>query len=409
MSDTAGEPVETRDLSRLRVPTVGAVVTTNDPLEPVGLLDADGAVDEPTRRFVRHLIACDYSTRTCRSYAMSLLRWRRFLLAVAVGWDRAERREVRDFVLWMRAADNPQRHRSTGSPQPGSVNRVTGKRCLAEGFAPATINHALSAISMFYEYHLLTGDGPLVNPVPAQRGRDGARPLAHRSPIEPVPRLPRAAYRQRMPTRPPRALTDTVFSEFFAALPSNRDRALVALGVGSGPRASELLALRLEDLDIGRGLVALTGKGHRDLEWVPASPDAMLWLATYLAETEPTRPAGDTRLWWTLRRPTRPLTYPALRGVLARANAVLGANITFHDLRHTYAMRLMADPNLLITDVQRLMRHRSLASTQIYARAQIDELVAKMREHYTRPEPAVARPAAGYDPTAMAVLFPDLT
>ncbi len=71
-------------------------------------------------------------------------------------------------------------------------------------------------------------------------------------------------------------------------------------------------------------------------------------------------------------------------------------------------MRLMADPNLLITDVQRLMRHRSLASTQVYARARIDELVAKMREHYTRPEPAPARPAPDYDPAALAVLFPDL-
>jgi integrase/recombinase XerD len=71
--------------------------------------------------------------------------------------------------------------------------------------------------------------------------------------------------------------------------------------------------MRLEDLDIGGQLIALRGKGHRELEWVPASPDAMLWLALYLAETEQSRPATDTRLWWTLRRPARPLTYSALR------------------------------------------------------------------------------------------------
>ncbi|WP_445189327.1 tyrosine-type recombinase/integrase [Pseudonocardia sp. Cha107L01] len=192
-----------------------------------------------------------------------------------------------------------------------------------------------------------------------------------------------------------------MFDEFFAALPSNRDRAIIALGVGSGPRASELVDMRVGDLDIAGQLIALRGKGHGEREWVPASPDALLWLALYLAETEQLRPTGDTRLWWTLRRPTRILTYSALRQVLNRANAQLGSNVTYHDMRHTYAMRLMSDPNLLITDVLRLMRHRSLASTQIYARARIDDLVAKMREHYARPEPAPARPDPAYDPDAL--------
>jgi integrase len=158
--------------------------------------------------------------------------------------------------------------------------------------------------------------------------------LAHRSPIEPVERLARAAYRQRMPMRSPRALTDEVFTDVFAALPSNRDRAIVALGVSAGPRASELLDMRLGDLDIGGQLIALRGKGHHEREWVPASPDAFLWLALYLAETETTRPADDDRLWWTIRRPVKPLTYSALRQILNRVNDALGSNVTFHDLRH---------------------------------------------------------------------------
>lgn len=54
-----------------------------------------------------------------------------------------------------------------------------------------------------------------------------------------------------------------------------------------------------------------------------------------IASGEALRPAADTRLWWTLRRPVRPLAYSALRQVLNRANATLGSNITFHDLRHT--------------------------------------------------------------------------
>lgn len=227
------------------------------PREPFQPHDVDGEVDWPVGEFVRHLVACDYSAASCRSYLLSLLRWLRFLSAVSVAWDRAARRDVRDFVLWMRGADNPQRQRR-GGVLAGSVNGVTGKPELSEGYAPATINHALSAVRMFYDYHQLSGEGPVVNPVPVQQGRDGGRALAHRSPIEPVERLRRAAYRQRVQ--------------------------------------------------------------------VPTSPDALLWLALYLAETEQLRPTGDTRLWWTLRRPTRVLTYSALRQVLNRANAQLGSN-----------------------------------------------------------------------------------
>jgi len=46
---------------------LGSVVVTDDSLEPVRLVDVDGVVDEPVRRFVRHLVACDYSAETCRS------------------------------------------------------------------------------------------------------------------------------------------------------------------------------------------------------------------------------------------------------------------------------------------------------------------------------------------------------
>lgn len=157
-------PRDERDLRSLVVPQVGVVTATEDLLEPVQLLDADGSIDEGVRQFVRHLIACDYSSATCRSYVLSLLRWLRFLAAVDVPWDRAERREVRDFVLWMKGADNPQRRRRPERSLPGTINPVTGKRTLSEGYAPATINHALSAARMFYEYHLMTGQGAAGQP-----------------------------------------------------------------------------------------------------------------------------------------------------------------------------------------------------------------------------------------------------
>ena len=103
-----------------------------------------GAVDD----FLRHFLACGNSPASCRSYAYDLLRWLRFLAAVGVSWDRAQRAEVRDFVLWLRAAHNPARaRRRPDAPTPGSVNARTGKPYLGAEYAPATINHAVAVLA----------------------------------------------------------------------------------------------------------------------------------------------------------------------------------------------------------------------------------------------------------------------
>ena len=58
-------------------------------------------------------------------------------------------------------------------------------------------------------------------------------------------------YRPRVPGRIPRSVPDSEFNEIFAALPSHRDRALVAFYVSTGARASELLSATLAGVDPG--------------------------------------------------------------------------------------------------------------------------------------------------------------
>jgi hypothetical protein len=74
---------------------------------------------------------------------------------------------------------------------------------------------------------------------------------------------------------------------------------------------------------------------------LPASPDAFVWLRLYQAQMAGLVPAGrDQPLWWTLQRPFRALTYDAARAMFTRASAVLGANWSLHDLRHSAAYRM---------------------------------------------------------------------
>ncbi|MEY9997490.1 hypothetical protein ABIE67_009609 [Streptomyces sp. V4I8] len=51
-------------------------------------------------------------------------------------------------------------------------------------------------------------------------------------------------------------------------------------------------------------------------------------------------------LWWTLRRPWRPLEYDAARMMFNRGNELLGSNWTLHDLRHTATFLMLDDPNM---------------------------------------------------------------
>lgn len=391
-----------RDVGALRVPQVGRVVAAGS--GSWRLLEADGAVVEPVEAFVAELLAGGCSAATCRSYCYDLMRWLRFLAAVEVGWQAAGREEVRDFVHWLRASANPARQRAAsaeGRPPAGSVNAVTGKAYLAVGYAPRTINHALSVLSAFYDW--AAGAGLVLrSPVPRQRG---GRP-AHRSPPDPS-RDPRAAYRQREPARQPRGLDEALVQRLFAVLTCDRDRALLAVALSSGVRAGELLSMTRGGVDVGMGVLSVVPKGGGGTRiWVPAAPEALVLVGRYLLS----RPPGPSHepLWLTLRSPARPLTYMTLRQILERANRQLGTNITWHDLRHTFAHRLLADADLSLTDVQSLLRHRNLSTVADYAATRLEELVARLQAHHARPPAPAPTAAVGYDPGELAVLFPSL-
>ncbi len=406
--EDAAQPLPVRDLRRLMLPLLGRVVATDEPGVPFTITDAAGQPVEPVSEFIRDLAAGDLSPSSCRSYAYDLLRWWRFLAAVQVAWDRAQRADVRDLVRWLRQADNSQRRRRD-APPPGSINPRTGKRYLAAGYAPTTINHQLAVLAAFYEFHQTLGQGPAVTPVPPP-GRGGERPNAHGNPMRPPRPHRRAGYRQQVPERLPRGLADELVDALFAALTSNRDRAIVATYLASGVRASELLGMRCGDLDFGQQTITVIGKGTRSRQTVPASPDAFVWIRLYLAEGYAVPPdvplPPDAPLWVSLRGPRRPLTYTAIRRVLDRANVKLGSNITLHDLRHTCAMRMVADPALAITDVQAVLRHKHLSSTQIYTKVRLEELIAKTREHHARrAAPPPPRPHVAYNADDLAVLF----
>jgi site-specific recombinase XerD len=168
------------------------------------------------------------------------------------------------------------------------------------------------------------------------------------------------------PSRIPRSIPDEEFNQIFARLPSHRDRALVAFCVSTGARASELLSARQGGVDPGRQLISVVRKGSRAIQELPASTDAFVWLRLYQVEMDELIVKGrGCPLWWTLRRPARPLTYHAAHRMFERVSAAAGSSATLHALRHTAAFRMAEDPALPLTDVQFVLGHAQLATTQI--------------------------------------------
>jgi len=330
------------------------------------------------------------------------------LWAIGVPWNHAVRSDARDFCRWLQVAGKPVRlhwreqdRHGTGQPAASGV-----------AYSPSVRAHCETVLRSFYDFHVEAGTGPLVNPFPLDRSRRGGRAHAHHNPMEPFRDERSGMYRPVVPSRIPRSVPDEEFNRIFAVLPSHRDRALVAFYVSTGARASELLSATRGGVDPGRQLITVVRKGTRELAELPASADAFVWLRLYQLEMEGKLPRGGSRqpLWWTLRQPFRPLTYHAAHRMFERAGAAAGTDATLHSLRHTAAYRMAEDPGLPITDVQFVLGHALLTTTQLYLTPRQEEVIGRLLDHHAaqvrqarqRVRPA---PAPGYRPESLDVLF----
>ena len=413
MSNDADVP---RELSGLLVLRRGSLVATADLFQPYRLVDDGGVVLVAAASYFAELAACGRPATTQRSYGMDLLRWFRFLWAVGVGWDQATRVEARDFIRWLQVTVNPPPPRrladgaAAGSGRPRTTatpNVVTGKASRGDRYQATTVAHCETVLRGFYDFHLEAGTGPMVNPFPLSRHRGAGRADAHHNPMEPFTGQRAGRYRPKVVTRAPRCIPDERFDELFAQLGSHRDRALVALWVSTGARASELLGATVADVDPGQQLITVIRKGTRVLQPLPCAPDAFVWLRLYQAQTEGLVPAGrDEPLWWTLRRPFRSLRYDAARAMFGRANAALGSNWSLHDLRHTAAYRMARDPQMPLTDVQWVLGHAHLSTTQRYLKPVTQDVIAGVLAFHARQrDRGPATPAPGYRPESLRILF----
>lgn len=149
-----------------------------------------------------------------------------------------------------------------------------------------------------------------------------------------------------------------------------RDQAILHLLLASGLRASETVALTLQDIDFKNRIMRIRGKGNKE-RLVPFSEGARSDLQTYINELRPQLLAEDK-----FGRPTgvvflnangRPLTTRGLEYILKSVENKIGAYYDLHPhlLRHSFATDLLSKGADLRV-IQELLGHESISTTQIY-------------------------------------------
>ncbi|HEX2567583.1 MAG TPA: site-specific tyrosine recombinase XerD [Burkholderiales bacterium] len=188
----------------------------------------------------------------------------------------------------------------------------------------------------------------------------------------------------KQPPRFPKTLSEADVEALLAAPDPHtalglRDRAMLETLYATGLRVSELVGLKLHEVDLNANVVRAFGKGAKQ-RLVPLGEMAAEWIAKYLKERKRTasnvlfitaRGGGMTRqaFWHLIRRYAR--------------RAIPGKPLSPHGLRHAFATHLI-NHGADLRVVQLLLGHADISTTQIYTHVARERLKQLHAKHHPR-------------------------
>jgi integrase/recombinase XerD len=229
-----------------------------------------------------------------------------------------------------------------------------------EGLSPASVSRAVSAARGLFRFLMLDGH------IQAHPAEDLNTPqkMAHL----------------------PRFLTEEEMEKLLAApdietAEGLRDRAMLELMYAAGLRVSELVSLKLADLNLDAGLVDCHGKGSKERR-VPIGKSATHWLQRYVGARA--RSGKGSRAQLFLNSLGAPLTRHFMWGMIKRYSERADLrDVSPHTLRHSFATHLLqrgADSR----SVQALLGHSDISTTQIYTHITDRHMRSTYDRHHPR-------------------------
>ena len=247
------------------------------------------------------------------------------------------------------------------------VNRGVVARLLfwlrAEGLAPRTVARHVASLRGLFRY-LLT------------QGYVKEDPTAHLESPSPWTRLPGVLSEDEV--------ARLLGAPLISAHAGVRDKAMLELLYAAGLRVSELVSLRLSDVDLEVGYVRCHGKGSKE-RVVPLGTKAQSWVRRYLASARPRLARGRSSPALFLSRLGRPLSRQGLWKILrAYAKAAgIDRRVSPHTLRHSFATHLL-ERGADLRAVQIMLGHADISTTQIYTHVSRAHLKAVYDRYHPR-------------------------
>ena len=283
-------------------------------------------------------LALGLSANTRSAYRRDFGRFAEFLAKSGHGRDilKATRRDILDFAEAGRAA----------------------------GLAPTTLSRRLMALRTLYAWLL-------------DEGAVSANPTE-------------AVDRPKIPRHLPDFLTEEQTAALLAATDGDspiaiRNRAMLELLYACGLRASELVALPTDGIDLSNATLRCIGKGGKD-RVIPISQRAIAAVVRYIRDARPALEAGGvaTALFLSARGGHQ-LTRASLWNIVVAAavKAGLWGRVHPHTLRHCFASHLLSN-GADIRPIQEMLGHADIATTQIYTHVDAARILEIHRKFHPR-------------------------
>lgn len=264
------------------------------------------------------------------------------------------RGDLKDFLGWL--------SEQSGSPDKALANvdpetlRDYLQKLRDRRLATSSLARRLSTIRTFYRF--LVFDGVLTETAVDE----------FRSPRmwQRLPKVLGTEVVDRLIEEPGRASTDRF---------PLRDRSLLGLLYATGCRASEVTGLKLRDLDLVEGLCRCLGKGNKERLAFIASPAIRATLSEYLDTERPALTGLQTPPWLFLTRSGNQLSRITLWNLVKKyaARSGISGDVSPHTLRHCFATHMLAG-GAGIRELQELLGHASVATTQLYTQVEHSRL-----------------------------------
>lgn len=163
---------------------------------------------------------------------------------------------------------------------------------------------------------------------------------------------------------------------------SQRDRAMLAIIYSSGLRASEVVNLKMGDINFEGGFMTVTGKGSKE-RVVPINETAIETIVNYIGESRPQILKKRKSEYIFLAKGGKPMTRQRLWQLIKKYSVGLSIEISPHTLRHCFASHLL-DGGADLRALQKMLGHTDISTTQIYTKVTPERLRKIHKKHHPR-------------------------